>query len=750
MQLRCRRAAQARLFYLQSGKIAFRSGERKSGRLEQKPQNLPKHLAFDRKIWYNYKNNFCIFYEVNMAEQHYDAGDITILEGLDAVRLRPGMYIGSTGTRGLHHILWEIVDNAIDEAANGYCDKIDVRIYKDGSVSVEDNGRGIPTDIHPKTHVSGVQVVFTQLHAGGKFDEHNYSFSGGLHGVGASVTNALSKWLKVRVNKDGDTWEMEFHSYFDKEKNKYESGIPVEPLKKTGKCGKAHGTLVHFMPDDAVFATTEFQLSTVSHRLRELAFLNKGLSITLTDERITANEAVSEEDEEQVQQLDLAGATQPYSVTFCYMGGIADFALYLNEGKSKLYSQPLYYKGEKDGILVEFAIQHTGEFTESLFSFVNNIPTPEGGYHEMGFRGGITRMLNDYARDNKLLKEKEANLLGDDFREGLTAVLSVKMKNVQFEGQTKTKLGNPEARSPVESCVVEGLRALAADAKNKKTFDDIIKKAQGAARVRIAARQAKDTARAKNSIDSLTLVGKLAACSGKKPELNELFIVEGDSAGGTAKQARVRQFQSILPLRGKPLNVEKKRLDQVLANEEIRTIISALGAGVGNDFNLDKINYHKVIILSDADQDGFHIRCILLTFFYRYMRPLVNAGHVYIGMPPLYKVYKQNGSAEEYAYDDKELQEKIDKVGRGYLIQRYKGLGEMSAEQLWDTTMDPMRRNLTQVTIEDAVAAEDMITTLMGDRVEGRKEFLNQNANFNKTDTFMDRVKLKKEDANEE
>ena len=750
MQLRCRRAAQARLFYLQSGKIAFRSGERKSGRLEQKPQNLPKHLAFDRKIWYNYKNNFCIFYEVNMAEQHYDAGDITILEGLDAVRLRPGMYIGSTGTRGLHHILWEIVDNAIDEAANGYCDKIDVRIYKDGSVSVEDNGRGIPTDIHPKTHVSGVQVVFTQLHAGGKFDEHNYSFSGGLHGVGASVTNALSKWLKVRVNKDGDTWEMEFHSYFDKEKTKYESGIPVEPLKKTGKCGKAHGTLVHFMPDDAVFATTEFQLSTVSHRLRELAFLNKGLSITLTDERITANEAVSEEDEEQVQQLDLAGATQPYSVTFCYMGGIADFALYLNEGKSKLYSQPLYYKGEKDGILVEFAIQHTGEFTESLFSFVNNIPTPEGGYHEMGFRGGITRMLNDYARDNKLLKEKEANLLGDDFREGLTAVLSVKMKNVQFEGQTKTKLGNPEARSPVESCVVEGLRALAADAKNKKTFDDIIKKAQGAARVRIAARQAKDTARAKNSIDSLTLVGKLAACSGKKPELNELFIVEGDSAGGTAKQARVRQFQSILPLRGKPLNVEKKRLDQVLANEEIRTIISALGAGVGNDFNLDKINYHKVIILSDADQDGFHIRCILLTFFYRYMRPLVNAGHVYIGMPPLYKVYKQNGSAEEYAYDDKELQEKIDKVGRGYLIQRYKGLGEMSAEQLWDTTMDPMRRNLTQVTIEDAVAAEDMITTLMGDRVEGRKEFLNQNANFNKTDTFMDRVKLKKEDANEE
>ncbi len=684
-----------------------------------------------------------------MAENHYDAGDITILEGLDAVRLRPGMYIGSTGTKGLHHILWEIVDNAVDEAANGYASRIDVRIYKDGSVSVEDDGRGIPTDIHPKTKVSGVQVVFTQLHAGGKFDEHNYSFSGGLHGVGASVTNALSKWLKVRVCKDGSAWEMQFRSYYDEQKQKVESGVPVEPLKKTGSCGQKHGTLVHFLPDDTVFSSVQFQLSTVSHRLKELAFLNKGLTITLTDERITANEFSDDEEDEGARQLDLIGATQPYSVTFCYRGGIADFVSYLNEGKNRLYAQPLYYKGERDGIHVEFAIQHTGEFTENLFSFVNNIPTPEGGFHEMGFRGGITRMLNDYARDNKLIKEKDANFLGEDFREGLTAVLSVKMKNVQFEGQTKTKLGNPEARSPVESCVVEGLRALAADAKNKKIFEEIIKKAQGAARVRIAARQAKDTARAKNSIDSLTLVGKLAACSGRKAELNELFIVEGDSAGGTAKQARIRQFQSILPLRGKPLNVEKKRLDQVLANEEIRTIISALGAGVGNDFNLDKLNYHKVIILSDADQDGFHIRCILLTFFFRYMRPLVNAGHVYIGMPPLYKVYKQNGSAEEYAYDDKELAEKIEKVGRGYLVQRYKGLGEMSAEQLWKTTMDPMRRNLTQVTIEDAAAAEDMITTLMGDRVEGRKEFLNRNANFNKADPFMDKVKLKKEASDE-
>ncbi len=684
-----------------------------------------------------------------MAEKKYDAGDITVLEGLDAVRLRPGMYIGSTGQKGLHHILWEIVDNAIDEAANGFADHIEVTLHKDGSASVEDNGRGIPTDIHPKMKVSGVQVVFTQLHAGGKFDEHNYAYSGGLHGVGASVTNALSKWLNVEVYQGGTTYKMSFHSYYDPKKKKTESGIPVAPLENTKIKTKKHGTRVTFLPDDTVFSSTEFVLSAVSNRLNELAFLNKGLTIKLTDERITQNDFEKDGGEDEVQ-LDLAGAMQPYSVTFHYEGGISDFVKSLNEGKSSLYQKPLYYQTEKDGILIEFAIQHTGDYTENLFSFVNNIPTPEGGFHEMGFRAGITRMLNDYARENKLLKEKDSNFLGDDFREGLSAVLSIKMKNVQFEGQTKTKLGNPEARSPVESAVVEGLRALAGQNGYKKTFEEIIKKAQGAARVRIAARQAKDTARAKNSIDSLMLVGKLAACSGRKPEMNELFIVEGDSAGGTAKQARVRQYQSILPLRGKPLNVEKKRLDQVLANEEIRTLISALGAGIGNDFNLDKLNYHKVIILSDADQDGFHIRCILLTFFFRYMRPLVNAGHVYIGMPPLYKVYKQNGSIEEYAYDDKELQEKIEKVGKGYLIQRYKGLGEMSAEQLWQTTMDPVKRNLTQVTIEDAAAAENMITTLMGDRVEGRKEFLSRNANFNKTDAFMDKVKLKKEGNNEE
>ena len=682
-------------------------------------------------------------------KQQYSANDIAVLEGLDAVRLRPGMYIGSTGQRGLHHILWEIVDNAIDEAANGFADAIDVRIYKDGSVSVEDNGRGIPPDIHPKMKVSGVQVVFTQLHAGGKFDEHNYSFSGGLHGVGASVTNALSKWLKVRVWRDGKIHEMEFHSYYDEAKKKYESGVPVAPLKEVGKKTDKHGTFVHFMPDDKVFATTNFQLSTISNRLNELAFLNKGLKITLTDERITVNEYKGESDDDEDVQLDLMGINQPYSVTYCYQGGISDFVQHLNEGKVKLYNKPLYYRGEKEGILVEFAIQHTGEYNENLFSFVNNIPTPEGGYHEFGFRAGLTRVLNDFARENKMLKEKDPNFLGEDFREGLTAVLSIKMKNVQFEGQTKTKLGNPEARSPVEGCTADGLRELLANKDFKKAFEEMIKKAQGAAKARIAARQAKDTARAKNSIDSWTLVGKLAACTGRRAEDNELFIVEGDSAGGTAQQARVRQFQSILPLRGKHLNVEKKRIDQVLANEEIRTIISALGAGIGNDFNIEKINYHKVIILSDADQDGFHIRCILLTFFFRYMRDLVNAGKVYIGMPPLYKVYKQGG-VEEYAYDDSELQEKIEKVGRGYLIQRYKGLGEMSAEQLWKTTMDPERRNLTQVTIEDAVAADNMIATLMGDKVEGRKEFLAQNANFNKEDAFIDRVKLKKEESDEE
>ena len=650
----------------------------------------------------------------------YSAEDIKILEGLDAVRLRPGMYIGSTGVKGLHHILWEIVDNAIDEASNGYATRIEVKLYKDGSASVEDNGRGIPTDIHPKTGVSGVEVVFTQLHAGGKFDEHNYSFSGGLHGVGASVTNALSEWLKVEVYRK-TVYKMSFHSYYDEKAEKYMSGVPNEHLTDTKEKTEKTGTFIRFKPDASVFDTVNFNFDTVSKRLKELAFLNKGLEINLIDERVPEDK-------------------KPIAVNYKYDGGLHDFAMYLNEGKSPLYDNPIGYKAEKDGILIEFAIQHTSDFTESLFSFVNNIPTPEGGFHETGFRTGLTKSLNDIARSMGALKDKDQNLLGEDFREGLTAILSIKMKNVQFEGQTKTKLGNAEARQPVETATIEGMASLYKDPKLKETFDEIIKKAQAAARVRIAARQAKEVARAKNSIDNLTLVGKLAACTGKKPELNELFIVEGDSAGGTAKQARIRLTQAILPLRGKPLNVEKKRIDQVLANEEIRTIISALGAGYGSDFVLDDLKYHKVIILSDADQDGMHIRCILLTFFFRYMRELINNGNVYIGMPPLYKVYKKD--IVEYAYDDEELQKKIEIVGKGYQIQRYKGLGEMSAEQLWETTMDPARRNLIRVNIEDAAEAEQMVTALMGDRVEARKEFLAQNANFNKVDTFIDRVNI--------
>lgn len=707
------------------------------------------------------------------TNNEYSAGNLEVLEGLDAVRKRPGMYIGSTGVKGLHHILWEIVDNAIDEAANGYADRVCVTLYKDGSASVEDNGRGIPTDIHPKEKISGVQLVFTKLHAGGKFGQGNYEYSGGLHGVGASVTNALSEWLAVEVYRNKRVYKMSFHSKYNARKKKVDSGIPDGPLEETGVSTNRKGSFIRFKPDATVFSETNFNLETVEERLNELAFLNRGVEITLIDERITMAESKrakalatvdatdeTNENEESVAQegflddsfgagqqslfgeLDeLALESEPYRVTFKYEGGISDFVKNINEEKRTLYPQPLYYKTVKNNIQVEFAVQHTSDYSQRIFSFVNNIPTPEGGYHEMGFKSGLTRVLNEYARANNFLKEKDSNFQGDDFCEGLTAVLSVKMAEVQFEGQTKTKLGNTEARPAVEGTVIEGFNSFQNVRGYKKTMEEIIKKAQGAAKSRIAAKTAKENARAKNSIDGLTLVGKLAGCSGKKPELNEMFIVEGDSAGGTAKQARVRQYQSILPLRGKPLNVEKKKLNQILENEEIRTMISAIGAGIDPDFKLDKINYHKVIILSDADQDGMHIRCILLTFFFRYMRPLVNAGHVYIGMPPLYKVYK--GDKVEYAYDDNELNTKIEKIGKGYQLQRYKGLGEMSAEQLWETTMNPATRNLIQVTVEDAAKAERMITTLMGDKVEGRKEFLAKYANFNKRDAFMDKLEKK-------
>ncbi len=713
--------------------------------------------------------------ETKNQNENYSAKNLEVLEGLDAVRMRPGMYIGSTGVKGLHHILWEIVDNAIDEAANGYASRVKVTLYADGSASVEDNGRGIPIDIHPKEKVSGVQLVFTKLHAGGKFGQGNYEYSGGLHGVGASVTNALSEWLTVEVYRNKKIYKMSFHSKYNARKKKIDSGIPDGPLEETGIRTNRQGSFIRFKPDANVFSETNFDLETVEERLRQLAFLNRGIEITLIDERITMAEArrakmlyadeteeteegenAEETEGEELGQQSLFGEldelaleSEPYRVNFKFDGGISDYVKSLNEGKKKLYSQPIYYKATKNDIQVEFSVQHTGDYRESIFSFVNNIPTPEGGYHEIGFRSGLTRVLNEYARNNGFLKDKDANLQGDDFSEGLTVVLSIKMANVQFEGQTKTKLGNTEARPAVEGAIIEGFNEFKNVRGYKKTMEEIIKKAQGAAKSRIAAKTAKDNARAKNSIDGLTLIGKLAACSGKKPEFNEMFIVEGDSAGGTAKQARVRQFQSILPLRGKPLNVEKKKMSQILENEEIRTMISAIGAGIDGiapGFNLDKSNYHKVIILSDADQDGMHIRCILLTFFFRYMRPLVNAGFVYIGMPPLYKVYK--GEKVEYAYDDKELNEKIEKIGKGYQLQRYKGLGEMSAEQLWETTMNPATRNLIQVTVEDAAKAERMITTLMGDKVEGRKEFLARYANFNKRDTFIDKIEKtgKKED----
>ncbi len=687
-----------------------------------------------------------------MADTSYNADDLKILEGLEAVRLRPGMYIGSTGIKGLHHVLWEIVDNSVDEAANGYADEITVKLWRDGSASVEDNGRGMPTDVNTKAKMSGVEVIFTKLHAGGKFDNANYAFSGGLHGVGASVTNALSEWLNVEVYR-GTVFKMSFVSRYDNERKKWLCGIPEGPLVDTGEYTEKTGTFVRFMPDKEVFETVEWSYDTVLKRLKELAFLNKGLKINLIDERELYREVeVETDDDESPVRIERELMPPHEPVSFKYDGGLIDFVKYLNGDRVPLYQQPLYYSAIKDiqlkgapesRIKIEFALCHTKEDTESLFSFVNNISTVEGGYHETGFHNGLLKVVNDYAKANGFLKAKDAPFISDDIKEGLTAVLTVKMTGVEFEGQTKTKLGNPEVKAPVEQAVAEGLAEMVADKANKAVFDEIAKKAKFAADDRIKHRAERDVAKAASDSDGLNLVGKLAACSGKNPDMNELFIVEGDSAGGTAKQARVRQYQSILPLRGKPLNVQKKTALQALQNEEIKTMISAIGAGFNRSFDVEKTKYKKVIILSDADQDGLHIRCILLTFFFKYMRDLVNAGYVYIGMPPLYKVYKRD--VVEYAYDDKELDEKIKKVGKGYQIQRYKGLGEMSADQLWDTTMNPATRNLIQVTIEDAAEAADVIDMLMGDKVEGRKEFLNENANFNKVDGLIERVRFKPE-----
>ena len=642
----------------------------------------------------------------------YSAVDIQVLEGLDAVRMRPGMYIGSTGSRGLHHLIWEIVDNAIDEAANGYASEITVTLKKDGSCTVTDNGRGVPVDIHPQFGVSAVEVVYTQLHAGGKFNDKNYAYSGGLHGVGASVVNALSEWMVVDVFQNYTHYQQRFESCTDPKTGKILSGHPMAPLAKIGNTRK-RGTMVSFMPDARVFEDVHFQGDVVRRRIRELAYLNKGVRFIFTDERVKEADKRTHE--------------------YCYEGGMADFVQYLNTDKTTI-TEPIIFESTRDGLLVRVAIQYTDSYTENIYSFVNNVPTPEGGTHETGFKAAVTKAFNDYARRIGALKEKDNNLSGDDFREGMTAVVYAGVKNPQFEGQTKGKLGNTEVRPVYEAVCLEQLSIYLDDLKHQDFAQKIVDKAIKAAKVREAARKARDVARQKNQLEAAPLVGKLASCTGKKPELNELFIVEGDSAGGSAKQGRDRHFQAILPLRGKPLNVEKKRLDQVLANEEFRSLITALGTGIGEDFDITRLKYNRVIILSDADQDGAHIRAILLTFFFRYMRELVTEGHVYIGMPPLYKVAK--GSKTLYCYDDAALPAVIKEIGRGYTLQRYKGLGEMNPEQLWETTMNPDGRRLLQVTIEDLTEAERRVTILMGDKVEPRKAYISAYANFNKIDDF--------------
>ena len=630
-----------------------------------------------------------------MAEQQYGADQIQILEGLEAVRKRPGMYIGSTSARGLHHLVYEIVDNAVDEALAGYCDSIEVFINEDNSITVVDDGRGIPVGIQKKAGIPAVEVVFTILHAGGKFGNGGYKVSGGLHGVGASVVNALSEWLEVQVYRDGNVYQQ-----------RYERGRTMYPLKIVGTCSPdQHGTRVSFLPDKEIFEETVFDYDTLKMRLRETAFLTKNLKIVLHDER-----------------------EEKHEHTFHYEGGIKEFVSYLNKGKTPLYENVLYCEGTKDGVYVEVSMQHNDSYTENIYTFVNNINTPEGGTHLTGFKNALTKTFNDYARKNKLLKENEDSLSGEDIREGLTAIVSVKVEEPQFEGQTKQKLGNSEARGAVDNIVSEQLTYYLE--QNPTAAKAMCEKSIMAQRARAAARKARDLTRRKSALEGMALPGKLADCSDKNPENCEIYIVEGDSAGGSAKTARSRATQAILPLRGKILNVEKARMDKVYANAEIKAMITAFGTGIHDDFDISKLRYHKIIIMTDADVDGAHISTLLLTFIYRFMPELIKQGYVYLAQPPLYKIEKNK--RVWYAYSDEELNSILMDIGRdnSNKIQRYKGLGEMDAEQLWETTMDPERRILLRVTMDEETTSEvDLtFTTLMGDQVEPRREFIENNA----------------------
>ena len=649
------------------------------------------------------------------AKEKYTASAITVLEGLDPVRKRPGMYIGDTDVRGLHHMVWEIVDNAIDEAANGYADRIEVTVLTDGSIKVSDNGRGMPVDIHPGQGVSGVELIFSRLHAGGKFDNKSYSYSGGLHGVGAAVVNALSRWLTAEVVRDGKRYRIEFESRDDGEGN-VSSGTLRRRLRAVGQ-EEGHGSTVHFMPDDRVFNTVEFDYQTISQKLRELAFLNAGLTIVFTDERREGEDRRSE---------------------FCYQNGLADFMRYYHRGKTVMYDEPITFSGEADGIRLQAVLQHTDGYNDTILSYVNNIRTTEGGTHETGFKTALTKVMNTAARELGILKEKEENYVGEDLREGLTAILLVKMKDAQFEGQTKTKLGNISARVAVETIVGEQLGRFSQNRSNVSVVRSMLAKAKEAKSVRDATKKANDLARKKNSLEVSALVGKFSPSIGRDYTKNEMFIVEGDSAGGSAKQGRDRNFQAILPLRGKPINSEKRRLESLLSNEEIRSIITALGTGIGKDFDIESLRYNKVIILADADQDGAHIRALLLTFFYRYMRELITEGHVYIGVSPLYKIERKSDGKVYFAYDDAECERITAELGegRGYVISRYKGLGEMNPSLLWETTMSPAHRTLIRVGIEDAVEAENMVTILMGDDAARRQSYIFEHADFNRKDEF--------------